>query len=289
MIGAAQREILEVLIELYDKKKDSIKGEDISQVLKRSPGTIRNQMQTLRALGYVDGVPGPKGGYTPSMKAYQVLGIEPVEKPHDVPLYKEGVRIEGVSAHKILFMKVTHPSECRAVISILGDTRKMEDGDVITIGPTPVNHVIIKGKVTGRDDVKREIMVDTYSITSIPKGKVCDIATRKLISLRSDMDIKECGKTLLANRINAAPIIDDERLKGIVTVEEIVRAITNDKKNIKAKDIAIRDIFTIGKESKLLTCIKKMEKLDVGRLIVTDEGRPVGIITRTDILQRMVK
>jgi len=32
-----------------------------------------------------------------------------------------------------------------------------------------------------------------------------------------------------------------------------------------------------------------MEKLDVGRFIVTDDGKPAGIITRTDILQRMIK
>lgn len=289
MIGTAQREILEALIELYDKKKDSVKGEDISQVLKRSPGTIRNQMQTLRALGYVDGVPGPKGGYTPSMKAYSVLGIEPVEKPHQVPIYRENKRIEGVSAHKIMFIKVTHPSECRAVISIIGDTRRIEDGDIIKIGPTPVNHVIIKGMVTGRDDVKREILVDTHSITSIPKGKVGDLATRKLISITSDLNVKECCKVLLKNRINAAPIIDNGKLKGIITVGEIVRAVANDKRDVKVKDIAIKDIFTIGKEAKLLTCIKKMEKLDVGRLIVTENENPVGIITRTDILQRMVK
>ncbi|OYT39289.1 MAG: hypothetical protein B6U86_05425 [Candidatus Altiarchaeales archaeon ex4484_43] len=289
MIGTAQREILDALIELYDKKKGSVKGEDISKLLGRSPGTIRNQMQTLRALGYVDGVPGPRGGYTPSMRAYEALGIEPVENPYEVSLYRCGKKVEGILVQKIVFVKVTHPSECRAIISVIGDTRKIKDHEIIKIGPTPVNRVVIKGEVIGRDDTKREILIDTHSITSIPKGKVGDVATRKLISITSDMGLKECGEILLENRINAAPIIDNGKLNGIVTVEEIVRSVAKGKINVKAKDLAIKKVLTIGKDSKLLTCIRKMEKCDVGRLIVMDNEKPVGIITRTDILQRMAR
>ena len=40
----------------------SIKGEEIADIMNRNPGTIRNQMQSLRSLGLVKGVPGPRGG-----------------------------------------------------------------------------------------------------------------------------------------------------------------------------------------------------------------------------------
>ncbi len=58
-----QKEILTALINLYREKKQAIKGEDIAGVINRNPGTVRNQMQSLKALGLVEGVPGPKGGY----------------------------------------------------------------------------------------------------------------------------------------------------------------------------------------------------------------------------------
>ena len=58
-----QKEILTALINLYRTKKHAIKGEDIAEVIQRNPGTVRNQMQSLKALGLVEGVPGPKGGY----------------------------------------------------------------------------------------------------------------------------------------------------------------------------------------------------------------------------------
>ena len=58
-----QKEILTALVNLYRKHKRAVKGEMIADVINRNPGTVRNQMQSLKALGLVEGVPGPKGGY----------------------------------------------------------------------------------------------------------------------------------------------------------------------------------------------------------------------------------
>ncbi len=62
-LSPIQKDILITLITLYHESSSAIKGEGIAGVLKRNPGTVRNQMQALRALGgLVDGgVPGPKG------------------------------------------------------------------------------------------------------------------------------------------------------------------------------------------------------------------------------------
>jgi len=83
-----------------------VKGADISSMLRRTPGTIRNQMQTLKALGYVDGVPGPKGGYIPAVKAYEALELEVVKEPYVVHVYRNGEPVEGVMVQKIEFTSV---------------------------------------------------------------------------------------------------------------------------------------------------------------------------------------
>lgn len=285
-LSSIQREILDVLISLYEKKKKSVKGGDIAKMLGRSPGTIRNQMQTLRALGYVEGVPGPKGGYYPAIKAYESMDMDSVEKIR-VPVFVNNVEIGGVSARKIVFTKITDAHECGAVVGILGDSRKIRKGDNITVGPTPVNHVILKGEVIGRDDSKRELLIDAHSITSVPEGKARDVATKDLISLSGSEGIRECAKLFVDKRINAAPIIENNQLTGIVTIAEIVRATAVGRTNIKARDIAVENVFTIDHNAELIDCINKMEKHDVGRLIVTESSKPAGIITRTDIIYRM--
>ena len=56
MLTSVQKEILQTLINLYQSSNGkSIKGEDIAEVMARNPGTIRNQMQSLRSLGLVKG------------------------------------------------------------------------------------------------------------------------------------------------------------------------------------------------------------------------------------------
>jgi len=288
-ISTTQREILDALIRFYEKRKGAIKGDDLAKELERSSGTIRNQMQTLRALGYVDGVPGPKGGYTPAMKAYAVFDLEQIEEPTHVGIYRGKEMVEDLDLQKIVLTNIAHPSECMAVLTVLGDTRKIEDYEYIIAGPTPVNHVIVSGKVIGRDDTKSEIMLECSGISSIPKGRVKDLAVKKLITVKADDNISLCAKRLTEHRIKAAPIIEHDRLIGMVTTDEITKTVAKKRKNLKAKDIAIKKVFTIDKDASILDCIHDMEKHDVGRLIVTDEGKPTGIITRTDILMKMTR
>ena len=51
--------ILQELVDLYRDSESAIKGEELQRMLIRSPRTIRNQMQSLKALQFVERV-GPK-------------------------------------------------------------------------------------------------------------------------------------------------------------------------------------------------------------------------------------
>lgn len=288
MISSTQREILEALVELYEKKKESIKGEDISRVLHRTAGTVRNQMQTLKAMGYVDGVPGPKGGYMPAMKAYEILDMRVVKKPYIVNIYRDDKPVDGLAVQRITFPQIQNPTECMAMVSVMGDTRQIKDHDIIKVGPTSQNHLILRGEVVGRDDSKRELMIASRSISSIPKGKVIEIATKDITSFSPDTPIKECAKILGERRIRAAPVMQGKNLVGIITEREIVRAVAAGHYERTVGEIAIKEPLTIDADAKLIDCIEKMKKYDVGRLIVMKDDSPIGIITKTDIILRML-
>ncbi len=71
-----QREILTALINLQRRTGRAIKGEEIASTIDRNPGTIRNQMQSLKAIHLVEGVPGPKGGYRAIAAAYDAINLD---------------------------------------------------------------------------------------------------------------------------------------------------------------------------------------------------------------------
>jgi len=94
-LTSSQKSILTALINLYGEREDAVKGEAIADEVDRNPGTIRNQMQSLKALQLVEGVPGPKGGYKPTSNAYEALDIQRMDEPANVPIFHEGEEMRG--------------------------------------------------------------------------------------------------------------------------------------------------------------------------------------------------
>ena len=160
MLTAVQREILQSLINLYRKSKcTSVKCESIADLMGRNSGTIRNQMQSLRSLGLVQGVPGPRGGYKPTLEAYHTLNIENDPCEIHVPIYVNGAIVSDISVNKIEFTSILRPGDCEATISVLGDIKQLDLDDTIKIGPTPVNNLTVDGTIIGRDDVDNVLLI----------------------------------------------------------------------------------------------------------------------------------
>lgn len=148
----SQRTILSALVNLFNEQEDVIKGEAIAAEIDRNPGTIRNQMQSLKALQLVEGVPGPKGGYKPTPTAYEVLEIEQLEDPASIDVQHNGELLADVNVTQINLTSVHHPSLCRAEIQLRGSLRTVSEGDQVTVGPTPLSELKITGIVDGKDE-----------------------------------------------------------------------------------------------------------------------------------------
>jgi predicted transcriptional regulator len=151
-LTSSQKTILTALVNLHRDDEDAIKGEQIAEEVDRNPGTIRNQMQSLKALQLVEGVPGPKGGYKPTATAYEVLDVERMDDAAEVPLFHDGDPVEGVNVEEIDLSSVHHPELCRAEVHIQGSVSAFHDGDAVTVGPTPLSKLVVEGEIDGKDD-----------------------------------------------------------------------------------------------------------------------------------------
>ena len=286
MLTSVQKEILQTLINLYQSSNGkSIKGEDIAEVMGRNPGTIRNQMQSLRSLGLVKGVPGPRGGYKPTIEAYHSLSISVSDKDSKVPIYKNDERMEDISVARIEFTSVPQPSECEAAIKVLGSIKDLNLGDMIRIGPTPVNNLGVMGEIVGRDDMDNILLVDTKTIRSIPKKTVGDIASREVISFKMDCTIKEAAKKLVSNEIDGVPVMKDGKVVGVFTVTDLVKAIAQDDEDKTVGDLMSTNVVIVNENLKIANAIEVMLKKSISRLIIADDDNNLlGIVTRTDLI-----
>ncbi len=281
-----QKDILYALITLYKNKKGgSVKGEEIAELINRNPGTVRNQMQALRSLGLVEGVPGPKGGYRPTSKAYELLSITKYEEAIKVPVIVNDEIQEDLSAEEIVFPSISHPKICQARVRIIGNIKKINPNDRVVIGPTPVNELMIYGKVVGRDDTNNMIVMDIEKILALPKDTVGEHMSTPIITIDSDESVKKAAEELAKKGIYCMPVVKDDSFVGIITLDHIAKAIAENKLDKKVKDVMRPKIVSVEKDISLGEALRIMNDENVRILVIKDSGKPVGVITDQKILK----
>ena len=55
------------------------------------------------------------------------------------------------------------------------------------------------------------------------------------------------------------------------------------------RDVMTRNVKTVRTDDTVLEAVSKMNKFRIGSVVVTNNGRPVGIITERNILERIVE
>lgn len=55
------------------------------------------------------------------------------------------------------------------------------------------------------------------------------------------------------------------------------------------RDVMARNVKTIRTDDTVLEAVSKMNKFRIGSVVVTNNGRPVGIVTERNILERIVE
>jgi transcriptional regulator len=285
-LSPIQKDILITLITLYHQSSHSIKGEEIADVLKRNPGTVRNQMQALKALGLVDGVPGPKGGYTPTALAYRELNLGSLEHQSEVQIIRDGEKVKGVRVAELGFTTLCHPDLCQADVKIIGSVKHFKVGDMITIGPTPVNKLLIRGEVYGMDETKQALLISVSEMLSLPKQPIKHYMSTPLITLPQDATLRDAVHLFNSHHIHGAPVVDDDILEGIVTLSDIARGLDEGlSMDAPVSRVMTTDVVEAPSTIKLYELVGRFKEREIGRLIVVENGRPVGIVTQSDIIR----
>jgi len=283
-----QKDILYALITLYKKKAGgSVKGEEIAELINRNPGTVRNQMQALRALGLVEGVPGPKGGYRPTSKAYELLSITRPEESVRVSVVVNGNLMEELTAEEIDLPAISNLNVCQARIRLVGDIKRINPGDNVIVGPTPVNEMMVYGKVVGRDDTENTIVIDIEKIVALPKDTVGEHMSSPIIATDADEKVINAAKVLAENNIYCAPVKKDGKFVGIFTLDHVAKAIAEGKLEGKVEEVMRPKLVMVEKDTKIREALRLMRDEKVRILLVTDKGEPVGVITDQKILTRL--
>ncbi|NTU56312.1 MAG: CBS domain-containing protein [Anaerolineales bacterium] len=283
-LTTVQRDILTALINIHRVEGRAVKGEEIAELIDRNPGTIRNQMQSLKALNLVEGVPGPKGGYKATGAAYEALNIETTGDVVTVPVVRNGVIVEGTTASEIVFNKVMHSQQCDGVVRIIGNIRDFNVGDEIEVGPTPVNKLYLRGTVTGRDDTMSRLILHISEMISVPKVSIKTIA-RRALRIAPNISMQEASRILVHNGVQEA-LVDDSS-PGLINLIDVTRAVADGKVDREAREIMTRGFLTIDSEEPIYEAIKMIGRTGANQLVVSEGGVLWGMINSLDLIKSL--
>ncbi len=126
----------------------------------------------------------------------------------------------------------------------------------------------------------------------LEKLKVKDVMSRKVISVPPNEDVVFAFEKLMKHKISSLPVVDGDKLIGIVTATDLGHNLILDKYEIGTivEKVMVEDVVCVSPEDDLLTTVRKMNEFGsegdiINQLVVIDNHKIVGIISDGDIIR----
>jgi acetoin utilization protein AcuB len=125
---------------------------------------------------------------------------------------------------------------------------------------------------------------------------VADWMSTGVLAVETFDSIAIARQLMAKHRVNQLPVLDNERLIGIVTDRDIRDAyptsmminrtdeIDQFAEKVTVEEVMTHDIFIVRPETPLLKAVSLLRKHRIGSLPVVQNQQLAGIITRSDIL-----
>jgi Zn-dependent protease/CBS domain-containing protein len=114
---------------------------------------------------------------------------------------------------------------------------------------------------------------------------VGEIMSKEVMSVEMTHPLTEVIRLMYTTKHLGFPVVDRGDLIGIITLADIHRTSEIDREAMQVRDVMSRQpIITIPPSASVTEALRIMTMQNIGRIPVVEEGRIVGIVTRTDIL-----
>jgi acetoin utilization protein AcuB len=124
--------------------------------------------------------------------------------------------------------------------------------------------------------------------------------TKSLVTIKPKDTLRHARERLAKYRINQLPVVVDDKLVGIVTDRDVRDAYPSSLRLFHGKDIdefgdshtveeiMTYNVVTVTPQTSLRETAQRLRQQRFGALPVVDNGKLVGIITRSDVLDAML-
>ncbi len=121
--------------------------------------------------------------------------------------------------------------------------------------------------------------------------KIEQVMTCNIITVSPNKPMIELRELLRDKRISGVPVVEEEKLLGMISIEDFIKCISEGKMNSLVKDRMSRDVKTLYENEPLVRAVEEFDRLGFGRfpVINSQTGKLAGIITKGDIIRGLLK
>ena len=114
--------------------------------------------------------------------------------------------------------------------------------------------------------------------------KISQVMTTNVVTVSPDMTMLEALNLMQHHRISGAPVIMNGEVVGIISTEDLIRALRDGRIDRKVSDYMSKNLITAKATDKVVEALRIFAKKNVGRLPILDENNKlVGLLTKGDI------
>lgn len=181
--------------------------------------------------------------------------------------------------------------------------RDLMSTEVATVGPEQT--MAFAAMLMADEGLSSLVVVDNGSVVGIiteknflervvAKGrsavdiKVREVMSSPVISVRPEMTVLEAGQVVEERHVKRLPVIEDNKLVGIVTQTDLIRVLTSYGMWRGVEEIMTRDVATIQRDSSVADAAALMASRGISGIVVAQDKKIVGVLTERDLLKRVI-
>jgi len=111
---------------------------------------------------------------------------------------------------------------------------------------------------------------------------------RNVATVKPEMTLRELRDLMFKSNLNGFPVVEDGRLVGIVTFDDLRKVPISEQDKTLVGDVAVRELISVRPDQSSKYAMDLMYQNKIGRLPVVSGDDPkelLGIITRTDVIR----
>jgi len=120
--------------------------------------------------------------------------------------------------------------------------------------------------------------------------RVGQAMTTQVVTVTPETTMAEFREVLRANRISGTPVVEGGRMVGIISIEDLIKALAAGESEATVGEKMTPDPAVLYEDEPLIHAVSKFSRLGYGRFpVVNREGDLVGIIVQGDIVRALLR